>query len=341
MISFDYQEGILGIQIPLFIKPRLQEPLVLFNIKSIPVPFHVNEALVDENENKYTYTQVPTTTEILAMSNDTNINLDYKELNQCIKFSILYFCEQLFLMKHTSEHTCERAIYHNESPDIIKDKCKIQYYPDLNPEPAILDAGNYLLLGNLPLPWTIICNHNDQIPNPIQGSSYVIVDKSDLCQCSISAGTWYIQENIVYCTDKVDTKIDLYYTVNMAVMIYQFEDQISKQEVTDITLYRNPIEYDSLEPLIFLEEEDEILGQDFPAVFLKETMENILYKRFATKQDYALAMNNPTNWFNVDNKWYGFMAIETILAVLFIPVVIFVLVKFFGLKFQFEKHLQQ
>ena len=231
LISFDYQEGILGIQIPLFIKPRLQEPLVLFNLKSIPVPVH--EALVDENESKYTYTQVPTTTGILAMSSDTNINLDHKELSQCIKISILYFGEQLFLMKHTSEHTCESAIYHNESPDIIKDKCHIQYNSDLNPEPAILDAGNYLLLGNLPLPWTIICNHNDQIP--IKGSSYIIVDKSDLCQCSISAGTWYIKENIVYCTDKVDTKIDLYYTVNMAVMIYQFEDKISKQEVTDIT----------------------------------------------------------------------------------------------------------
>ena len=79
LISFDYQEGILGIQIPSVIKPRLQEPLLLFNIKSIPVPSHVNEALVDENESKFTYTQVPTTTEILAMSSDTNINLDYKE----------------------------------------------------------------------------------------------------------------------------------------------------------------------------------------------------------------------------------------------------------------------
>ena len=135
------------------------------------------------------------------------------------------------------------------------------------------------------------------------------MDKSDLCQCSISAGTWYIQENIVYCTDKVDTKIDLYYTVNMAFMIYQFEDKISKQEVTDIMLYRKPIEYDSLEPIIVLEEEDEILRQECPAVSLKETMQNIWYKRFATKQDYALAMNNPTNWFNGDNKWYGFMAI--------------------------------
>ena len=42
-------------------------------------------------------------------------------------------------------------------------------------------------------------------------------------------------------------------------------------------------------------------------------MQNILYKMFATKQDYALAMNNATNWFNGDNKWYVFMAIGTIL----------------------------
>ena len=116
---------------------------------------------------------------------------------------------------------------------------------------------------------------------------------------------------------------------------------ISKKEVTDITLYREPIEYDSLETIIVLEEEEEILGQDCPAVSLKETMQNILYRRFATKQDYALAMNNPTNWSNGDNKWYGFMAIGTILAVLFILVVIFVLVNFFGLKFNLIKHLQQ
>ena len=102
-------------------------------------------------------------------------------------------------------------------------------------------------------------------------------------------------------------------------------------------MYKEPIKYYSIEPIIVLEEEDEILGQDCPAVSLKETMQNIMYKRFATKQDYSLAMNNPTNWFNGDNKWYGFMAIGTILAVLFIPVVIFVLVKFFGLKFQFDK----
>ena len=33
----------------------------------------------------------------------------------------MYFCEQTFLMKHTSEHTCETAIYHEQSPDLIND----------------------------------------------------------------------------------------------------------------------------------------------------------------------------------------------------------------------------
>ena len=84
----------------------------------------------DENESKYTYTQFPTTNEILTMSSDTNLNLDFKELSHCIKFSFLYFCQQWYLMKHTTEHTCESAIYHNQSPNVIK-KCDIQYYPQL------------------------------------------------------------------------------------------------------------------------------------------------------------------------------------------------------------------
>ena len=31
---------------------------------------------------------------------------------------------------------------------MIQQKCTIEYYPKLNPNPDILDAGNYVLLGN-------------------------------------------------------------------------------------------------------------------------------------------------------------------------------------------------
>ena len=54
----------------------------------------------------------------------------------------------MFLEKQGNEHTCESAIYTNHNEKLIQQKCTIEYYPKLDPHPDILDAGNYLLLGN-------------------------------------------------------------------------------------------------------------------------------------------------------------------------------------------------
>ena len=212
---FDYTDGLLEVFVPLFIKPRLQEPMFLYNVRKIPVPFHINPEMMDEDESENAFAKIIPDTEMIAMSKDAYINVDQSELKQCIKFSIIYFCEQTFLMKHTSEHTCESAIYHEQNSEIIKRKCNIQYYPELNPTPQILDAGKHILLGNLPEPWTVVCSSNDPIPNPTEASRYVIIKKKDLCQCSISAGTWFIQENIVHCKGEASSFIQLYYTCNL------------------------------------------------------------------------------------------------------------------------------
>ena len=176
--SFDYMDGILVVFVPLFIRPSLQEPMYIYNVRTIPVPYHINTDMIDEAENENAYTHIIPDTEMVAMNRDTYINVDQSELKQCIKFSVMYFCEQTFLMKHTSEHTCETAIYHKQNPDIIKDKCNIQYYPELNPTPQILDAGKHILLGNIPEPWSVVCSKNYPIPNPLEASKYVIIKTS-------------------------------------------------------------------------------------------------------------------------------------------------------------------
>ena len=224
--SFDYVDGILGVFVPLFIRPNFQESMYVYNVKTIPLSYHINAEMVDETENENAYTQMIPDTEMVAMNRDTCINVDQSELKQCIKFSVMYFCEQTFPMKHTSEHTYETAIYHEQSPGLIKDKCNIQYYPQLNPTPQILDAGKHILLGNIPEPWSVVCSKNDPIANPINASKYVIIKKKDLCQYSLSAGTWYIQENIVHYEGEASSDLQLYYTVNMAVMIYDFIKEI-------------------------------------------------------------------------------------------------------------------
>ena len=142
---FDCVDGILGVFVPLFIRPNLQEPMYVYNVKTIPVPYHRNAEMVDETENENAYTQIIPDTEMVAMKRDTYINVDQSELKQCNKFSVMYFCEQTFLMKHTGEHTCETAIYHEQSPNLIKDKCNIQYYPELDLTLQILDAEKHIL----------------------------------------------------------------------------------------------------------------------------------------------------------------------------------------------------
>ena len=138
--TFACQGNTLMVHISFYIKLINQEPLHMYEIKSIPVPYHMNEELIDETESKYTYNKIKPSTEILAMGSNSQINLDYNQLVHCIQYNILFFCEQMFLAKLGNEHTCESAIYTHQNSKLIQQKCEIEYYPDLNPEPELLNA---------------------------------------------------------------------------------------------------------------------------------------------------------------------------------------------------------
>ena len=69
--TFACKDKTLVIHISFYIKPKNQEPLFLYDIRTIPAPYHMNEELIDESESKYTYTKVKTTTRILAMRSNT------------------------------------------------------------------------------------------------------------------------------------------------------------------------------------------------------------------------------------------------------------------------------
>ena len=73
----------------------------------------------------------------------------------------------------------------------------------------MLDSGSQLLLANMPTPWTFFCTHEDQIPNDIQGAKYALIQKSDLCLCSITAGSLYLHENIGSCAEDIPDLVSL------------------------------------------------------------------------------------------------------------------------------------
>ena len=238
-------------------------------------------------------------------------------------------------MKHTSEHTCETAIYHEQSPDLIKDKCNIQYYPELDPTPQILDAGKHILLGNIPELWSVVCSKNDPIPNPLQASKYVIIKKKDLCQCSLSAGTWYIQENIVHCEEEASSDLQLYYTVNMAVMIYDFIKEIEEAEVRDISLYADPVKYDPVEIDLVDIKTDKVIGDTYQRLAFKRVMKNRDNRIYANKIDYMMDTNDASDVFSGHNKY------QTILFILIFIFIVTLIICLFGKCLGLNSHFQK
>ena len=109
--TFSCKDKTLIIHISFYIKPINQDSLYMYDIKTILVPYHMNEELIDETESKYTYTKIKPSTEILAMGRSSQINLEYNQLVHCIQYNIMFFCEQMFLTKLGNEHTCESTIY--------------------------------------------------------------------------------------------------------------------------------------------------------------------------------------------------------------------------------------
>ena len=70
-----YINDMIVIQIPMYVKLKSQKPLSMYKIKTVPIPFHINQDMTDKSESNHTYTELMDTTDIVAMSEDTHINV--------------------------------------------------------------------------------------------------------------------------------------------------------------------------------------------------------------------------------------------------------------------------
>ena len=289
LISYTYEKGMIGISIPIFLKPKLQEILDVYQLKTVHVPYHWNPDLIDEDESEATYTKLEPTSELLAMSSDTNLGLKKSDLDRCNRVGSIFMCEPLLLIQHQSVHTCESAIYHDLSVEVIKELCgkHITYWSNLDPPQVLLDVGDSYLLANLPQPWQVMCRHTDQIPSSIEGAPYVIVEKADLCGCDILAGNYYVQGNVKYCKE-LDTRIKLWYPINIMPMLWQFPDKIKTGNITDRSLYQSPMLLDCEEPHVVMVDtegvyEDKTKATQIGMNLAMEHINQIMYKNKVDK----------------------------------------------------------
>ena len=60
-------------------------------------------------------------------------------------------------------------------------------------------------------------------------------------------------------------------------------------------------------------------------------------ERFLTKPDLAMSMSEVSHWFEGQNSWLTFVGMAAILVMILIPVIMFTLYKYCGVRFQFLK----
>ena len=111
-------------------------------------------------------------------------------------------------------------IYFNLNSGTAKENCKFKfYYNKTDITPTVLDAGNKIILANLPNNKHILCNINNDIPINISNHPYVLVNRSVLCNCGIEVENHFLLESLAACQD-TNSKLVMYFTVNAAFINY-------------------------------------------------------------------------------------------------------------------------
>ena len=158
----------------------------------------------------------------------------------------MFYCKELFVVKHKSSYSCESAIYFNLTTEIIRDNCNFDfYYNKSDIIPNVLDRGNDIILANWLNEKHIICNINNDIPVKIPSHPYVLVDRGILCNCGLEADNHHLLDSLAACNNE-HTKLKMYFTINLAFTNYL--DKMSNP-TGHPSLDRSITEYEQILPI--------------------------------------------------------------------------------------------
>ena len=225
------------------------------------------------------------------------------QISLCAKISYMYYCEYAHLLKKCTEHTCMSAIYYDQGSDVKVKQCKTIITFDTIPESKILDASDLLILSNLQKPWTIACTDISRVFE-IEYSTYCILNRSELCECSLTTGNYLLSYTNINCGNTPEARdgyFTTYYSFNkivLDVITEKFDIQVDKNTKTQATLLHNDIPGYHLPTIDFVQtttdndEDVSILEEDNSQIYahlnnvLVHMIDNQEAAIFKSKQDF-------------------------------------------------------
>ena len=242
LISFTNTIDDLLLQLPILIKLKVQVPMSLFSIKTAPVPLDAETYLGEKRE----YTQIILETELIALTENNYIPLTQAQILLCAKIGYMYYCQYAHLLKKCTEHTCMSAIYYDQGHDVKVKQCKTIVTFDTILESKILDASDLLILSNLQKPWTIACKDVSRVFE-IEYSTYCILNRLELCECSLTTGNYLLSYTNINCGNTPEARdgyFTTYYSFNkivLDVITEKFDIQVDENTKTQAALLHDDI----------------------------------------------------------------------------------------------------
>ena len=300
LISFTNTIDDLLLQLLLLIKLKVQLPMSLFSIEMAPVPLDAETYLGEKRE----YTQIIPETELIALTENNYIPLMQAQISLCAKIGYMNYCEYAHLLKKCTEHTCMLAIYYDQGSDVKVKQCKTIVTFDTILESKILDAGDLLILSNLQKPWTIACKDISRVFE-IEYSTYRILNRLELCKCSLTAGNYLLSYANINCGNALEVRdgyFTTYYSFNkiiLDVITEKFDIQVDENTKTQATLLHDDIPGYDLPTIDFVQtstDDDEdlsILEEDNSQIYAY--LENVLVHMIDNQQTAIFKSNQDFN----------------------------------------------
>ena len=335
-ISFTNTIDDLLLQLPILIKLKVQVPMSLFSIETAPVPLDAETYIGEKRE----YTQIIPKTELTALTENNYIPLTQAQISLCAKIHYMYYCEYAHLLKKCWEHTCMSAIYYDQGSDVKVKQCKPIITFDTIQESKILDAGDLLILSNLQKPWTIACKDVSRVFE-IEYSTYHILNRLELCECSLAAGNYLLSYTNINCGNAPEAR-DGYFTIHylfnkivLDIITEKFDIQVDKNTKTQAALLHDDIPGYDLPTIDFVQtakdinEDVSILEEDNSQIYahldnvLVHMIDNQEAAIFKSKQDFNKNKEKISQHIKYAENWqvasvicsYAVMACDVLLMV--------------------------
>ena len=182
--SVDQQAHSLIVTFPAFIKNYKQPPLSLYEVETVPVP------IIDKNVKADSYSQVRIEKSYIAAGTDFYIQLRISELLMCKSIRHIYYCEELFVIKHKSRHSCVSAIFYNLGPATVTKNCKSR---------------------------ALKCSSvNGGLSKPAPEIVYAVVNREFLCDCQLDLEHASVLRQLSSCANSSSSKMHMKFTINLA-----------------------------------------------------------------------------------------------------------------------------